>query len=83
LFDPRANRIGSMTAFFVSLVLRIGGGEPLLGIRPLIPYPGEFPFRTVAAIVGMVLLPVVSRLTARFSAARQLANVCEAEMMEA
>jgi high affinity choline transporter 7 len=83
LFDPRANRIGSMTAFFVSLVLRVGGGEPLLGLRPLIPYPEQFPFRTVAAVVGLILLPLVSRMTARFSAARQLANVCEAEMMEA
>ena len=32
LFDRAANRIGSMAAFFVSLVLRVGGGEPLLGI---------------------------------------------------
>jgi high affinity choline transporter 7 len=83
LFDPRANRIGSVTAFFVSLVLRVGGGEPLLGLRPLIPYPEQFPFRTVAAVAGLTLLPLVSRLTARFSAASQLANACEAEMMEA
>jgi high affinity choline transporter 7 len=65
LFDPRANRTGSMTAFFVSLVLRIGGGEPLFGFAPLIPYPEGFPFKTAAAAAGMVLLPVVSRLAAR------------------
>ena len=29
LFDPRANRIGSIVAFVVSLTLRVGGGEPL------------------------------------------------------
>ena len=77
LFDPRANRTGSIAAFFVSLVLRIGGGEPLLGFPPLIPYPEFFtgnpagwydpatgamlfPFKTLAAAAGMILLPVVS-----------------------
>lgn len=83
LFDPQANRIGSMAAFFVSLVLRLGGGEPLFHFAPLIPYPADFPFKTFAAGVGMLLLPVVSRLTARYSEARQLSNVGEAGMMEA
>lgn len=83
LFDPKANRIGSMTAFFVSLILRIGGGEPLFSFPALLPYPAEFPFKTVAAIVGLILLPLVSRLTARYSQARQLANAYEAEMMKA
>src|SRR5688572_28591069 len=32
LFDTKTNVIGSQTAFFVSLVLRIGGGEPLFSI---------------------------------------------------
>jgi solute carrier family 5 (high affinity choline transporter), member 7 len=81
LFDPKANRIGSMTAFAVSLVLRIGGGEPLLGIPALIHYP--FPYKTLAAAAGMVLLPVVSRLTARLSQSRKLANLAEPGMMEA
>jgi solute carrier family 5 (high affinity choline transporter), member 7 len=81
LFDPKANRIGSMTAFGVSLAMRVAGGEPLLGIPALIQYP--FPYKTVAAATGMVLLPVVSRLTARLSAARELANAAEAGMMEA
>ena len=91
LFDPAANRIGSIAAFAVSLVLRIGGGEPLLGIPPLIPYPELFtshpagwydpttgamlfPFKTLAAAAGMILLPVISRLTARVSRARRLVN---------
>ena len=90
LFDPRANRIGSITAFGVSLVLRLGGGEPLFGVPPLIPYPELFtsdpaawydegavlfPFKTLAAGVGLVLLPVVSRLTARWDAPRPLRRV--------
>jgi high affinity choline transporter 7 len=40
LFDPKANRIGSVVAFAVSLVLRLGGGEPLVfHLPPFIPYP--------------------------------------------
>jgi high affinity choline transporter 7 len=74
IFDPKANRAGSIAAFSVSLVLRVGGGEPLLGVPALIPYPPTAPFRTIAAIAGLILLPVVSRATARWSAARPLAN---------
>jgi high affinity choline transporter 7 len=83
LFDPKVNRIGSITAFCVSLVLRLGGGEPLFNLPHFIPYPEIFtaepvkwyesgtgamlfPFKTLAAVVGLVLLPVVSRLTARW-----------------
>lgn len=86
LYDSKVNLIGSVTAFVVSLVLRLGGGEPLLGIPHFIAYPeiwvlvsgGDarqwydasgvmlFPFKTLAAGMGMVLLPVVSRLTARW-----------------
>ena len=84
LFDPRANRAGSMVAFGVALMLRLGGGEPLFGVPPFLPYaevaarlahadPASwyaadgsllFPFRTIAAATGLMLLPVVSRLTA-------------------
>jgi solute carrier family 5 (high affinity choline transporter), member 7 len=42
LFDRRVNRTGSMAAFGVSFVLRLGGGEPLFGIPPSIPYPHLF-----------------------------------------
>jgi high affinity choline transporter 7 len=72
LFDPRANRTGSMAAFAVSTILRLGGGEPLLGLPALLPYPDGFPFRTVAAATGLVLLPLVSRLTARRDPPRPL-----------
>jgi Na+/proline symporter len=96
LFDPAANRIGSIAAFVVSLLLRVGGGEPLLGLKPLIPYPELFtshpadwydpatgamlfPYKTLAAAAGVILLPVVSRLTSRISSARKLANLHDAE----
>ncbi len=74
LFDPKANRTGSMVAFTVSAVLRLGGGEPLLGVPALLAYPEGFPFRTVAAAAGLILLPVVSRLTAAFDPPRALRN---------
>jgi solute carrier family 5 (high affinity choline transporter), member 7 len=96
LFDRRANRAGSIAAFSISLVLRLGGGEPLFGLRPWLPYtdwfsavlPGPaaawydpasgallFPYKTLAAVVGLIVLPVVSRLTARWDPPRALRNV--------
>lgn len=104
IFDPKSNRIGSMTAFFLSLALRMGGGEPLLGLKPLIHYPEIFaaflpghpqdwydpatgallfPFKTLAAGVGFVTLPVVSRLTAHWKPARMLVNLAHEESLAA
>jgi high affinity choline transporter 7 len=80
LFDRKANRIGSMTAFGVSLVLRLGGGEPLLDIPRVIPYPAVVPFKVLAAGAGIVLLPVVSRLTARWEAPRPLRNPADGDV---
>jgi solute carrier family 5 (high affinity choline transporter), member 7 len=95
LFDRRVNRIGSLVAFAVSLLLRSGGGEPLLGLPHFIPYPELFspfltgapadwydprtgamlfPFRALAAAAGVLLLPVVSRATARWDLPRALHN---------
>lgn len=89
LFDSKVNRIGSITAFCASLILRLGGGEPLFNLAPFIPYPEIFtddpakwydggamlfPFKTLAAVVGIVSLPVVSRLTSRWDAPKPLRN---------
>jgi len=62
LFDKKANLTGSMVAFFVSLFLRAGGGEPLFNIPPLFQYPDWWPVRTGAAMAGLILLPLVSRV---------------------
>ena len=98
LFDPKANRVGSITAFCVSLILRLGGGEPLFGLPHFIPYPellaplwsGNpaswydasgallFPFKTLAAATGCLLLPIVSRLTAKWDAPFPLRKIQEA-----
>jgi high affinity choline transporter 7 len=74
LFDRRVNRAGSIAAFVVSLALRVAAGEPLLGIPPLIAHSDAVPFRTVAAAAGLLLLPIVSRATARWSAPLPLRN---------
>jgi high affinity choline transporter 7 len=74
LFDAKANRTGSIVAFTISAVLRIGAGEPLLGLPAFIDYPEGVPFRTLAAVVGFVLLPLVSRATARWDAPLPLRN---------
>jgi len=78
LFDRRANLTGSVAAFVVSLAVRVGGGEPLLGLPAFIHYPAAMPFRTIAAAAGLVLLPLVSRATARWDGARPLHPVVAA-----
>ncbi len=92
LFDRKVNRTGSIVAFCVSLLLRLGGGEPLFNFSHFIPYPEIFtgnpaswyeagtgamlfPFKTLAAVAGLVLLPVVSRLTNRWDPPRALRNI--------
>jgi high affinity choline transporter 7 len=99
LFDPRANLAGSIAAFTVSLAMRLGGGEPLFGLPPVIPYPEIaayvlpidaarwydetgallFPFKTLAAATGLVLLPLVSRLTSSWSTPLPLRNRARTE----
>ncbi|HEY4312555.1 MAG TPA: sodium:solute symporter family protein [Pirellulales bacterium] len=96
LFDPRANRTGSIAAFIVSLVLRLGDGIALLGLPAFIPYAeiwsrasgqdpsawydsatglSVFPARLLAAAAGLVILPVVSRLTSGWDPPRVLGKV--------
>ncbi len=95
LFDRRVNRTGSVVAFAISLVPRLGGGEPLFGMAPRIPYPAifsavlpgpaaswydgtgamMFPYKTLAALAGLVALPIVSRLTAQWDPPKPLRNV--------
>ena len=54
------NTYGSLVGYIVGAILRFGGGESTFGIPRFIPYPGWFPFRTVAVIVGIVLMLGVS-----------------------
>ena len=54
IFDSKSNRIGSMVAFFLSLGLRLGGGEPLLGLKPFIHYPEIFSLHFSREAGGLV-----------------------------
>lgn len=79
LFDRRANAMGSVAGFSVALLLRLGGGESVLGIPAWIPYPMvdesnviNFPFRTTSMLAGLATIIIVSRLTARISPPRPL-----------
>ena len=70
LFSKRANRIGALSGASVGLVLRLGGGEPQLGLPAWIPYPmwdqesrtSLFPFRTFAMLASLLTIWIVSRL---------------------
>ncbi len=71
LYFKRSNRYGAIAGLIVSSVLRIGGGEPLLGIPPIIPYPMMengvvyFPFRLLATASGFLAIILISLLTQR------------------
>jgi len=72
LFFRRATAAGSLTAVAVGLILRLGGGEPLLHLPAVLPYPMQdsagliyFPFRTFAMLMSMATLWGVSRVTSQ------------------
>jgi len=78
LFDKKANTYGSLAGFIVSFILRFGGGEAVLGIPQIIPYPMVengvvlFPFRTLAMVSGLLTIIIVSRMTQKYQVAKQL-----------
>ncbi len=79
LFDRRANAAGSLAGFIVAVTLRLGGGEPALGLPRFIPYPMvdadgvvNFPFRTTSMLAGLLTIIVVSRLASGISKTRSL-----------
>lgn len=73
LYFTGANRTGALSGAIVAFVLRLGGGEPILGIPVWLPYPmvtpegaTYFPFRTTAMLCGLATIWLVSSLTARW-----------------
>ncbi|SMO38859.1 sodium:solute symporter family protein [Melghirimyces algeriensis] len=81
LFFKGANKYGSIAGLIVAFILRFGGGEPVLGIPQLIPYPMVedgvvlFPFRTLAMVSSLITIYVVSKLTARVCPPLPLKNM--------
>ena len=81
LWSKSANAIGAVAAVAVGLLLRLGGGEPVLGLPGFIPYPMTaadgsvlFPFRTFAMVMSFITIFVVSRATQRLQAPRPLSS---------
>jgi len=68
-FKEYCNTYGSLSAYIVAFYIRMAGGEPLLGLKPLIHFPGWdgekqlFPFRTTAMLCSLFTLVFVSWLT--------------------
>jgi len=69
LYFKKANSKGAIAGIIVGVFLRFGGGEPIFGISPFLPYPMEdpvagieFPFRTFSMVCGLISILVVSLL---------------------
>lgn len=77
-FPDHVNTYGSISAYFLGFLLRILGGEKVLGIPAVIQYPyyidgvQYFPFRTLSMLVTTVTLLSVSWLTRRLYEADRL-----------
>ncbi|WP_311775191.1 sodium:solute symporter family protein [Alkalihalobacillus sp. TS-13] len=73
LFYKRATKYGSIAGIIVSFFLRLGGGEPVIGLPKFLPYPLVedgivlFPFRTLAMVVGFITIFIVSEFTQKAS----------------
>ena len=69
MFARHANRWGAIAGLVVAVVLRFGGGEPVLGLPMWLPYPwvedgvSLFPFRTLAMVASLLTILAVSYLT--------------------
>lgn len=67
-FQRYCNTYGSLSAYIVAFLVRLTGGEPLMGLPALIHYPGFdpvnnrqlFPFRTMAMLLSLFTLIGVS-----------------------
>lgn len=70
LFFKRATATGALAGIIVAFLLRLGGGEPTLGIEAWMNYPmtdnegtTNFPFRTFAMLTNLGVTMLVSHLT--------------------
>ena len=69
VYMKNTNTYGSMSAYWIGILLRLSAGEALFGLDPLIHFPmfvnGEqkFPFRTLSMLTSFFLIITVSLLT--------------------
>lgn len=67
-FKSYCNTYGSLAAYIVACIFRLGGGEDVLGLPAYIHYPGwddnlqvqRFPFRTFSMLLSLTTLICVS-----------------------
>jgi len=80
LFDKKANRHGVACGFLIALILRFGGGDPVLGLPQFIDYPMKedglvlFPFRTLAMGCNLLSIFLISRMSQKISPPNPLRN---------
>lgn len=71
LYIPFSNLYGSSLGFIVGLFFRLGGGEQLIKLKPIIVFPMYqedqlkqlFPYRTLAMVLSWITLVAVSYIT--------------------
>ncbi|ETN69314.1 high affinity choline transporter 1 domain protein, partial [Necator americanus] len=69
VYKKDSNTYGSLAGYAVGLILRLSGGEPLLGLPALVHFPmyedgvQYFPFKTGAMITSLLTIIGVSRLS--------------------
>lgn len=71
VYVKHSNTYGSFAAYWVGLLLRLIGGEPLIGLPALLKYPFYdynekkqlFPFRTFAMLASFMVTLLVSYVT--------------------
>lgn len=67
-FKDYCNTYGSLSAYIIAFMVRISGGETVMGLPALIHFPGYneetkeqmFPFRTMAMLISLITLIGVS-----------------------
>ncbi|ESO84203.1 hypothetical protein LOTGIDRAFT_108245 [Lottia gigantea] len=70
IYFQYSNTYGSIMGFILGFVFRILGGEPTLGLQPVLEYPwydpeaGQlFPFKTLSMLISLVTIMLVSLFT--------------------
>ncbi|KAK6026943.1 hypothetical protein OSTOST_07070 [Ostertagia ostertagi] len=69
VYVKSSNTYGSLAGYGVGLILRLSGGEPLVGLPALVHYPmytdgiQYFPFKTMAMMSSLICILGVSRLS--------------------
>ena len=71
VYVPFSNTYGSAVGYILAFFLRVTGGEPLIGLPPLIKYPNFheasqnqlFPFKTMSVLISLAAIIGVSYVT--------------------